>query len=146
MWKSKYSVVVACFPPGRAKDLSAPLCFLASPGLPRHFILLHSTIGVKYNIVAKGTVQVTSVSQTDVTTDGRSVCHCLARRGVHNVIGWDQTNFSTAPRFPKAHSFWKVPRHRPFVLVRAAPRCRWVWSLVEWWHSRDQTAINLNYI
>ena len=30
IWKSKSSVVVACFHPGRAKDLSAPLQFIVT--------------------------------------------------------------------------------------------------------------------
>ena len=40
-------------------------------------------------------------------------------------------SLSIAPRFPKEHWFWKVPRLHLFVfLVRATCRQSWLWSIV----------------
>ena len=51
MWNSKSSVAVACFLPGRAKDLSAPMCTVIFSYVWKSFLALPLSKAVFSNTV-----------------------------------------------------------------------------------------------
>jgi len=63
---------------------------------------------------------------------GPSGCILTSKKVFHREKKKNLSTFlSNAPRLPKENCFWKVPRLRPFVLVKAT--CGW-----SWWNDTDR--------